>query len=74
MDLYDNPDFIKIGEAYGIPGVLMNRGADMERMLGEFLAMPGAAQLVVECPAEANVHPMVPAGAALTDMLLEEKK
>ena len=74
VDLYDNPDFIKIGEAYGIPGVLMNRGADMERMLGEFLAMPGAAQLVVECPAEANVYPMVPAGAALTDMLLEEKK
>ena len=74
VDLYDNPDFIKIAEAYGIPGTLMNRGADMERMLGEFLAAPGAAQLVVECPAEANVYPMVPAGAALTDMLLEEKK
>ena len=74
VDLYDNPDFIKIGEAYGIPGVLMNRGADMEQQLREFLAMPGAAQLVVECPAEANVYPMVPAGAALSEMILEEKK
>lgn len=74
VDLYDNPDFLKIGEAYGIPGVLMNQGTDMERQLKEFLAAPGAAQLVVECPAEANVYPMVPAGAALTDMLLEEKK
>ena len=73
-DLYDNPDFVKIAEAYGIPGVLMNQGDDMERMLDEFLSTPGAAQLVVECPAEANVYPMVPAGAALTDMLLEEKK
>jgi thiamine pyrophosphate-dependent acetolactate synthase large subunit-like protein len=46
----------------------------MERMLDEFLSTPGAAQLVVECPAEANVYPMVPAGAALTDMVWEEKK
>jgi acetolactate synthase I/II/III large subunit len=73
-DLYDNPDFCKIAEAYGIPGILMNKGGDMDRMLDEFLAMPGPALLVVECPAEANVYPMVPSGAALTEMLLEEKK
>ena len=74
VDLYDNPDFVKIGEAYGIPGTLMNKGEDMGRMLDEFLATPGPAQLVVECPAEANVYPMVPAGAALSEMILEEKK
>ncbi len=74
VDLYDNPDFNKIAEAYGIPGILMNRAEDMEAQIKEFLAMPGAAQLVVECPAEANVYPMVPAGAALTDMVWEEKK
>jgi acetolactate synthase I/II/III large subunit len=74
VDLYDNPDFVKIGEAYGIPSVLMNRGDDMERQLKEFLAAPGPAQLVVECPAETNVYPMVPAGAALSEMILEEKK
>ena len=73
-DLYDNPDFVRIGEAYGIPGVLMNRGENMEQQLKEFLAAPGSAQLVVECPAETNVYPMVPAGAALHEMLLEEKK
>jgi acetolactate synthase-1/2/3 large subunit len=74
VDLYDNPDFVKIGEAYGIPGMLMNRAENMEEQLKEFLRMPGSAQLVVECPAEANVYPMVPAGAALTDMVWEEKK
>ncbi|HEV8612598.1 MAG TPA: thiamine pyrophosphate-dependent enzyme, partial [Gemmatimonadales bacterium] len=74
VDLYDNPDFVRIGEAYGIPGTLMNRSADMERQLREFLATPGAAQLVVECPAETNVYPMVPSGAALSEMILEEKK
>ena len=73
VDLYDNPDFVKIAEAYGITSKLMNTDADMEGQLKEFLSAPGAAQLVVECPAEANVYPMVPAGAALTDMLLEEK-
>jgi acetolactate synthase-1/2/3 large subunit len=74
VDLYDNPDFNKIAEAYGIPGILMDRAEDMEAQIKEFLAMPGAAQLVVACPAEANVYPMVPAGAALTDMVWEEKK
>ncbi|MBI1955725.1 MAG: biosynthetic-type acetolactate synthase large subunit [Acidobacteria bacterium] len=74
VDLYDNPDFVKIGEAYGIPGVLMNKDTSMEQQLREFLAAPGSAQLVVECPAEANVYPMVPAGAALSEMILEEKK
>jgi acetolactate synthase-1/2/3 large subunit len=52
----------------------MNRAENMEEQLKEFLSMPGSAQLVVECPAEANVYPMVPAGAALTDMMWEEKK
>ncbi len=74
VDLYDNPDFVRIGEAYGIPGALMNQAGDMERQLKEFLAAPGPAQLVVECPAETNVYPMVPAGAALSEMILEEKK
>ena len=74
VDLYDNPDFCKIAEAYGIPAILMSRADDMEAQLKEFLSMPGSAQLVVECPAEANVYPMVPAGAALTDMVWEEKK
>ncbi|MBI2819994.1 MAG: biosynthetic-type acetolactate synthase large subunit [Acidobacteria bacterium] len=74
VDLYDNPDFCKIAEAYGIPAILMNRADSMEAQLKEFLSMPGSAQLVVECPAEANVYPMVPAGAALTDMVWEEKK
>jgi acetolactate synthase-1/2/3 large subunit len=74
VDLYDNPDFNKIAEAYGIPSICMNRADNMEAQLKEFLAMPGAAQLVVECPAEANVYPMVPAGAALTEMVWEEKK
>jgi len=74
VDLYDNPDFCKIAEAYGIPAILMNRADGMEAQLKEFLSMPGSAQLVVECPAEANVYPMVPAGAALTDMVWEEKK
>jgi len=74
VDLYDNPDFCKIAEAYGIPAILMNRADSMEAQLKEFLSLPGSAQLVVECPAEANVYPMVPAGAALTDMVWEEKK
>jgi acetolactate synthase I/II/III large subunit len=74
VDLYDNPNFVKISEAYGIPSALMNQGGEMDRQLKEFLATAGPAQLVVECPAETNVYPMVPSGAALSEMILEEKK
>ena len=52
----------------------MSQGGDMDRQLREFLATAGPAQLVVECPAETNVYPMVPSGAALSEMILEEKK
>ena len=34
--LYDNPDFIKISEAYGIPGIMMNKAESMEAQLKEF--------------------------------------
>ncbi len=74
VDLYDNPNFVAIAEAYGIPSMLMSKAGDMESQLKEFLSAPGAAQLVVECPAETNVYPMVPSGGALTEMILEEKK
>ena len=41
--------------------------------IDRFLHSPQAELLVFDCAPEANVFPMVPAGAALSEMLLEEK-
>ena len=80
-DMSDNPNFVAIGYAYGINSRRMRVDAVMDPDLAEesgntlenFLASPNPELLVFECPPEANVYPMVPAGAALSEMLLEEE-
>ena len=41
--------------------------------IDRFLHSPDPELLVFDCAPEANVFPMVPAGAALSEMLLEEE-
>jgi acetolactate synthase I/II/III large subunit len=80
-DMSDNPNFVAIGYAYGINSRRMRVDAVMDPDLAEdsgkaienFLVSPHPELLVFECPPEANVYPMVPAGAALSEMLLEEE-
>ena len=80
-DMSDNPNFVAIGYAYGINSRRIRIDAVMDPDLNEetgstiknFLASANPELLVFECPPEANVYPMVPAGAALSEMLLEEE-
>jgi acetolactate synthase I/II/III large subunit len=80
-DLSDNPDFVAIGHAYGINaqrmGVEAVNGIEPPRstvvQIKEFLGSSHPELLVFECPPEANVYPMVPSGASLSEMLLEEE-
>jgi len=79
-DLSDNPDFVALAAAYGIcghrvavdPTQANGLAANTHDILRCFLASPDAELLVFECPPEANVFPMVPSGAAISEMLLEE--
>ncbi|HUO15444.1 MAG TPA: biosynthetic-type acetolactate synthase large subunit [Verrucomicrobiae bacterium] len=79
-DLSDNPDFVEIAKAYKIHGFRMNEDAMREfpvadeagSALDRFLSSPEPELLVFDCAPEANVFPMVPAGAALSEMMLEE--
>ena len=80
-DLSDNPDFVEIAQAYKIHGVRLKEDAMREfpvapetaDVLERFLRSPDPELLVFDCHPEANVYPMVPAGAALSEMLLEEE-
>jgi acetolactate synthase I/II/III large subunit len=80
-DLSDNPDFVEIAKAYKIPSFRMNEDAMREfpvsdetgNEIDRFLHSPNPELLVFDCAPEANVFPMVPAGAALSEMLLEEE-
>jgi acetolactate synthase-1/2/3 large subunit len=75
VDLVGNPDFCKLAGAYGIPSVYIKRPADVTRMLKKALAYNDGPILIhAECVKTDNVFPMIPAGAALEDMITEAPK
>jgi acetolactate synthase-1/2/3 large subunit len=75
VDLVGNPDFCKLAEAYGIPSVYIKRPADVTRMLQKALDYKDGPILIhAECVKTDNVFPMIPAGAALEDMIIEAPK
>lgn len=79
-DLSDNPDFVEIAKAYKISASLLTeeefvdpaRANDVSDKLDRFFRSRQPELLVFECHPEANVYPMVPAGAALSEMVFEE--
>jgi acetolactate synthase-1/2/3 large subunit len=80
-DLSDNPDFVEIAKAYKIHGWRLNEATmaeypvsmETEDLIENFLRSPQPELLVFDCHPEANVYPMVPAGAALSEMVFEDK-
>jgi acetolactate synthase-1/2/3 large subunit len=64
------PDFVKLAEAYGAEGYRIEKVQDLEPMLEQALSSPNTALIDVRVEREENVYPMVPAGAALDEMLL----
>ena len=75
VDLEGNPDFVKLAEAYGIRGFHLRRTADIDKVLKQAIAYnEGPCLIHAECEKEDNVFPMIPAGAALSEMLIEPPK
>ncbi len=68
--LHTNPDFVALAKAYGAGGFLVERPEDLEETLRAAFAYPGPVIVDVRVEPEENVAPMVPAGAALSEMLL----
>ena len=62
VDLSYNPDFIRIGEAYGIKSIQLKNKKDLKKNLKKILESDEA--VLVECivEKEENVYPMIPAG------------
>ncbi|MFT2719571.1 biosynthetic-type acetolactate synthase large subunit [Deinococcus sp. A31D244] len=67
-----NPDFIKLADAYGVPGYRASSAEELPAAIDAWLADPKSALLEVVVPHEHAVFPMVPAGAALYEMLETE--
>ncbi len=65
------PDFVKLGEAYGWKGIRIEGNAALDDGIAEMLAYDGP--VIVDCRVSklANCFPMIPSGAAHTDMILQ---
>jgi acetolactate synthase-1/2/3 large subunit len=64
------PDFVKLADAYGCPGFRIDNPADVEGVLRESLKIENKPVIMdFRVDREENVFPMVPAGAALNEMM-----
>jgi acetolactate synthase-1/2/3 large subunit len=65
------PDFVKLAEAYGWKGIRIETRDQLEDGIAEMLADDGP--VMVDCLVSqlANCFPMIPSGAAHTDMILQ---
>ncbi len=66
-----NPDFVKLSEAFSIPARKVTRREDLAGAISEMIDHQGPYLLEVVVEKEDNVFPMVPAGASVTKIILE---
>jgi len=63
-------DFCKLAEAYGATGLRATKPEEVEEVIKKAFDTPGPVIMEFKISREENVMPMVPAGAALNEMVL----
>jgi acetolactate synthase-1/2/3 large subunit len=71
IDLDRSPDFVKLAEAYGCVGIRASKPAEVMPALEKAFTTPGPVVVDVVVDKWEYVFPMVPAGGANKDMILE---
>ncbi len=66
------PDFVKLAEAYGIRGLRAVKPAEVEPVIREGLKHKGPVLMDFHVDPYENCYPMIPAGGAHHEMLLED--
>ncbi|MEE4154102.1 MAG: biosynthetic-type acetolactate synthase large subunit [Erythrobacter sp.] len=64
------PDFVKLAEAYGWKGIRIEDPADLDAGILAMIAHDGPVMVDCCVAPDANCLPMIPSGAAHTDMIL----
>ncbi len=64
------PDFVALAEAYGWKGIRCSDPAKLDEAIAEMLAHDGPVMFDCRVHKTANCFPMIPSGAAHTDMIL----
>lgn len=64
------PDFVALAEAYGWKGIRCEKPEELDAAIAEMLAYEGPVMFDCRVAKTANCFPMIPSGAAHTDMIL----
>ena len=65
------PDFVKLAEAYGWKGIRIEHPDQLDQGIADMLAHDGPVMVDCMVAKLANCFPMIPSGAAHTDMILQ---
>jgi len=69
VEMGPSPDWVKLADAFGAKGMLVDEQAEVEGAMRDALAEEGPVLLDVRVTPEENCYPMIPAGAAARDMV-----
>ncbi len=67
-----SPDYVKLAEAYGIAGWRVENAQQLRDVVARASASPGPALIEFVMEQEANVFPMIPPGASLSESIEAE--
>lgn len=68
------PDFVKLAEAYGLPGIRVTRREEVAPAIQKAMDYPGPFLIDFCLEPEENVYPMVAPGASLMEIIEEPEK
>lgn len=69
VDLTFTPDFVKLGEAFGMKAMTTASAAEVGPMLDEAMAHRGPVLMNFDIDKDANVYPIVPLGKGMLDFV-----
>lgn len=72
VDMEGNPDFVKLAEAFNVKAFRIDTESEVENVLRQALSYrEGPCVIDAVVVKEDNVFPMIPAGAPVSDMIIE---
>ena len=66
-----NPDFVKLADAFGIPGIRVTDKAQVRSAIEQAMSHPGPALIDFIVDPDENVYPMIPAGESVNELIEE---
>jgi len=66
-----NPDFVKLADAFGIPGIRVKEKVQVAAAIQQAMATPGPVVVDFIIKQDENVYPMIPAGESVREMMEE---